>query len=74
MKNGEVIDKDGVCHRVYLTYIGSTLTKSPCRVWRIENKRTSSSQVKYADVLVLLAKEETVLQDMTDRLIETGRC
>jgi hypothetical protein len=30
--------------------------------------------VKYADDLVLLAKEEKVLQDMIDRLIETGRC
>jgi hypothetical protein len=30
--------------------------------------------VKYADVLVLLAKEEMVLQVMTDRLIEIGRC
>jgi hypothetical protein len=30
--------------------------------------------MKYADELVLLAKEETVLQSMTDRLIETGRC
>ena len=30
--------------------------------------------VKYADDLVLLAKEEKVLQDMTDKLIETGRC
>ena len=30
--------------------------------------------VKYADVLVLLAKEEKVLQDMIDKLIETGRC
>jgi ribosomal protein RSM22 (predicted rRNA methylase) len=29
--------------------------------------------VKYADHLVLLAKEETVLQAMIDRLIETGR-
>jgi hypothetical protein len=29
--------------------------------------------VKYADDLVLLAKEETVLQGMTNRLIETGR-
>jgi hypothetical protein len=28
--------------------------------------------VKYADDLVLLAKEETVLQGMVDRLIETG--
>jgi hypothetical protein len=29
--------------------------------------------VKYADDLVLLAKEETVLQDMIDRRIEIGR-
>jgi len=30
--------------------------------------------VKYADELVLLAKEEKVLQDMIDNLIETGGC
>ena len=30
--------------------------------------------VKYADELVLLAKEEKVLQDMIDKLIETRRC
>jgi len=30
--------------------------------------------VKYADDLVLLAKEENVLHDMIDKLIETGRC
>jgi hypothetical protein len=30
--------------------------------------------VKYADDLVLLAKEENVLQDMIDKLTETGRC
>jgi hypothetical protein len=30
--------------------------------------------VKYADDLVLLAKEEKVLQDMNDKLIEIGRC
>jgi hypothetical protein len=29
--------------------------------------------VEYADDLVLLAREEKVLQDMTDRLIEIGR-
>jgi len=28
--------------------------------------------VKYADDLVLMAKEETVLQGMIDKLIETG--
>jgi hypothetical protein len=30
--------------------------------------------VKYADDLVLLAKEEKMLQDMIDKLIEIGRC
>jgi hypothetical protein len=30
--------------------------------------------VKYADELVLLAKEEKVLQDMIDKLTENGRC
>jgi hypothetical protein len=30
--------------------------------------------VKYTDNLVLLAKEETVLLDMFDKLIEIGRC
>ena len=29
--------------------------------------------VKYADDLVLMAKEETVLQNMINKLIETGR-
>ena len=29
--------------------------------------------VRYADDLVLMAKEETVLQGMIDKLIETGR-
>jgi len=30
--------------------------------------------VKYSDELVLLAKEEKVLQDMIDKLTEIGRC
>ena len=30
--------------------------------------------LKYADDLVLMAKEETVLQGMIDKLTETGRC
>jgi hypothetical protein len=30
--------------------------------------------MKYADDLVLLAKEEKVLMDMLDKLIEIGRC
>jgi hypothetical protein len=30
--------------------------------------------VKYADDLVLLAKEEKMLQDMIDKLFKIGRC
>ena len=30
--------------------------------------------MKYADYLVLMAKEEMVLQGMIDKLIEIGRC
>jgi len=30
--------------------------------------------VKYADDLVIMVKEETVLQDMIDKLTEIGRC
>ena len=30
--------------------------------------------MKYADDFVLLAKEEKMLQDMIDKLIEIGRC
>jgi hypothetical protein len=30
--------------------------------------------VKYADDLVLMAREEKVLQDIIDKLIEIGRC
>jgi hypothetical protein len=33
-----------------------------------------SHTVKYADVLVLLAREEKVLQGMIDKLIEIGKC
>ena len=30
--------------------------------------------LKYADDVMLLTKEETLLQEMIDRLIEIGRC
>jgi hypothetical protein len=34
----------------------------------------SLDSIKYADGLVLLAKEETVLEGMTSRQTELGRC
>ena len=44
------------------------------RVGRLEIGKQIIHTVKYADDLVLLAKEEKVLQDMIDKLIEIGRC
>jgi hypothetical protein len=43
-------------------------------VWKLQNRRANHHPVKFADDLVLLVKEEKVLQDVTDELIETGRC
>jgi hypothetical protein len=39
-----------------------------------DNIKMDIPDVKYADDLILLAKEEKVLQDMIDKLIEIGRC
>jgi hypothetical protein len=43
-----------------------------CRDFKIGGQFIQT--VKYADDLVLLAKEEKMLQDMIDKLIEIGRC
>jgi hypothetical protein len=43
------------------------------RVWKLQTGRQVTRTVKYAGGLVLLAKEETVLQGMFDTLVETGR-
>ena len=40
-------------------------------VWSLKN-RTSIQTAKYADDVTLLARKETVLQRMTDRLDEVG--
>jgi hypothetical protein len=44
------------------------------RVWSLQNRRENNSNLKYADDLVLLAKEEKVLQGMTDKLTKIGGC
>ena len=41
--------------------------------WRLHIGGQIIQTVKYADDLVLMAKGETVLQGMIDKLIETGR-
>jgi hypothetical protein len=44
------------------------------RVWKLQRGGQIIHTLKYADELVLLAKEETVLQDMIDKLTEVGIC
>jgi len=44
------------------------------RVWRLQNKTKVIRTLKYADDVVLLVKEETVLLAMIKRLIKIGRC
>ena len=41
--------------------------------WKLNIGAQIIQTVKYVDDLVLMAKEETVLQGMIDKLIETGR-
>ena len=72
----EELDKDAVCHQFC-----STCTVSECLTKEALEGLGDSKiggqiihTVKYADDLVLLAKEGTVLQDMIDKLTEIGRC
>jgi len=48
------------------------LGRPRCR-WK-NNIKKDIQEVKYADDLVIMAKEETVLQGMIDKLIEIGSC
>jgi hypothetical protein len=56
-----------------------TCTKNvlPRKFWKDGDLKIGGkiiNTVKYADDLVLLAREETVLQDIISKLIEIGRC
>ena len=44
------------------------------RIWRLQYRTKVIRALKYADDVVLLVKEETVLLAMIKRLIEIGRC
>jgi hypothetical protein len=55
------------------------MQRIPCqgsfgKVGILKNRWANHSHCEYADDLVLLAKEEKVLQGMIDKLIEIGRC
>jgi hypothetical protein len=55
--------------------IRAIITKeAPEAFGNIKTERQVISTVKYTDDLKLLAKEVTVLQVRTDRLIEIGKC
>ena len=71
----EKLDKDVVCHQLCSNLYSECLTKEALEGfgdfkigWQIIHT------VKYADDLVLLGREETVLQDIIDKLIEIGGC
>jgi hypothetical protein len=66
----EELDKDAVCCRLYSTCKVNTFEAR--KSFKIQGKVIGNA--KYADDLVLLAKEEAMLQDMTERRNEIGRC
>jgi hypothetical protein len=58
----EELEKDAVCHRLHSTYAANSLTKKGLEGFgdfKIGGKVIRT--VKYADDLVLLAKEETAI-------------
>ena len=70
----EELDKDAVCHQFCST---CTVNDLPRKLWMGLETSTSEGKLfilKCADDLVLMAKEEMVLQGMIDKLIEIGSC
>jgi hypothetical protein len=66
--------RQGCCLSLILFNLyGKYLTKEALEGFGDFNIGQVINTVKYADDLVLLAKEETVLQGIIDRLIENGR-
>ena len=64
---GEGLDKEVVCHLFY------SFTKEALEGFEdFQLTGQEIRNVKYVYELVLLAREETVLQNMTDRLNKTG--
>jgi hypothetical protein len=68
------LDKDAVCHHFCSTCTANAL---PRKLWKgveTSNQRANHSHLKHVDDLVLLAKEEKVLQNMIDKLNEIEGC
>ena len=71
----EELDKDAVCHQFCSIFYSECLTKEALDGLGDFNIGGQIIQtVKYAEDLVLMAKEEKVLQGMIDKLIEIGIC
>ena len=69
------LDKDAVCHLSYSTYTANTLPRKHVKgfgYFKLGEKVIRA--VEYADGLVQMTKEETVLKDVIDRLMEIDKC
>ena len=66
------LDNDAVCPDSIQLVQRIPYQGSSWRLWRLHNRTKVICTVKYADDLVLLAKEETMLQGMFGSLIEIG--
>jgi predicted nucleotidyltransferase len=69
----EELDKDAVCHHFYSTYSEYITQEALEGLGDFKVGGQIINMVRYADDLVLLAKEGTILQSMIDKLIEVGR-
>ena len=64
---------------LFVTISVQLVERIPCQgssgwAWRLNIGGQIIQTVKYADDLVLMAKEETVLQGMIYKLTEIGKC
>jgi predicted nucleotidyltransferase len=69
----EELDKNAVCHHFYSIYSEYFTQKALESLGDFKVGGQIISMVRYADDLVLLAKEETILQSMFDELDEVER-
>ena len=71
----EELDKDAVCHQFCSTCTANVLPREALEEFgHFQIGGQIIHTVKVADELVLLAKEEKVLQDKIDKLIEIWEC
>ena len=69
----EELHKDVVCHRFCSTYTANTVAAKLLNGFGDLKIGGQVIRTEIRNDLVLLAKEETLLQDMSERLIQTGK-